>query len=77
MVEMVSEDENMSLESALEDLEKIVQALDDDTLSLEDSLDIFERGVRLVRLCNANLERAEQKIETLTGELPEDIRSRR
>jgi exodeoxyribonuclease VII small subunit len=61
------------LEEALEDLEQIVGRLEDGKLSLEESLVLFERGIRLVRLCSSRLESAEQRIESLTGELPGDL----
>lgn len=61
------------MEEALEDLEQIVGRLEDGKLSLEESLVLFERGIRLVRLCSSRLESAEQRIESLTGELPGDI----
>lgn len=34
---------------------------------------LFERGTELVGLCQRRLESAEQKIESLTGELPSDL----
>ncbi|MBN1322763.1 MAG: exodeoxyribonuclease VII small subunit [Methanotrichaceae archaeon] len=63
----------MSLEGAFEELERIVGLLEGGRLSLEDSLDLFERGMRLIRLSNARLDGAERRIECLSGELPQDI----
>jgi exonuclease VII small subunit len=34
---------------------------------------LFEKGTRLVTLCQRRLESAEQKIESLTGVLPSDL----
>jgi exodeoxyribonuclease VII small subunit len=68
----LSEDK-IGLEEALDDLERIVAELEEGKLSLEESLSLFEKGVRLVRLCNAKLEAAEQKIEILTGDQPSDL----
>lgn len=67
------EDSDLKLEEALEDLERIVGELEEGRLTLEESLKIFERGIGLIRLCNARLDHAEKKIESLTGELPEDL----
>ena len=72
MCGVISKDD-LNLEEALEDLEQIVGRLEDGKLSLEESLVLFERGIRLVRLCSARLESAEQRIESLTGELPGDL----
>ena len=69
----VISEEDLNLEEALEDLEQIVGKLEDGKLSLEESLVLFERGIRLVRLCSSRLESAEQRIESLTGELPGDL----
>ena len=65
--------DDLSLEGSLAELEGIVRALEEGELTLEESLKAFERGVCLVRRCNALLDGAEQKIEILTGELPEDL----
>jgi len=77
MADTISVDDDLDLESALGELERVVQVLESDGLSIEDSLKIFERGISLVRLCNASLEKAEQKIDILTGDLPEDLCDRR
>lgn len=65
--------DDLSLEGSLAELERIVRALEDGELTLEESLKEFEKGVYLVRRCNALLDGAEQKIEILTGDLPEDL----
>ena len=60
----------IGLEEALDDLERIVAELEDGKMSLEKSLDLYEKGMKLVRLCNLRLESAERRIESLTGEVP-------
>lgn len=52
-------------ESALEELEEVVDQLESGELSLEDSLTAFEKGVGLVRFCNQKLNEVEKKIEML------------
>ena len=69
---MKNKDE-IGLEEALDDLERIVSELEEGKMSLEESLVLFERGMKLVRLCNTRLEGAERRIESLTGELPMDL----
>lgn len=58
-------------ESALAELEAIVQTLEDGQLTLEQSLERFERGITLSRYCHERLESAEKRIELLNegGEL--------
>ncbi len=60
-----------NFESAIAELETIVKTLEEGDLPLEKSLELFERGVQLSRLCHAKLEAAERRIEILNerGEL--------
>jgi exodeoxyribonuclease VII small subunit len=66
--------EDVSFESALAELEGLVEKMETGELSLEQSLAAFERGVRLTRHCQAALQAAELKVKVLTesGEL-EDL----
>jgi exodeoxyribonuclease VII small subunit len=59
------ESANQSFESALENLEQVVEQLETGELSLEDSLAAFEKGVGLVKHCNQKLNEVERKIEIL------------
>ena len=52
-------------EAALARLEEIVAELESGELGLEQSLKLFEEGVKLARVCNARLEEAERKVEVL------------
>ncbi|MCK9419803.1 MAG: exodeoxyribonuclease VII small subunit [Nitrospirae bacterium] len=52
-------------ERALARLEEIVQKLEQGDLPLEQSLKLFEEGIRLSRICNTRLEEAERKVEIL------------
>jgi exodeoxyribonuclease VII small subunit len=54
-----------SFEAALQKLETIVQRLEKGELTLEESLALYEEGIRLSRLCHAKLEEAEGRIEQL------------
>jgi exodeoxyribonuclease VII small subunit len=52
-------------ESALEELEGVVEQLESGDLSLEDALAAFEKGVGLVKYCNQKLNEVEKKVELL------------
>lgn len=52
-------------EAALTELDAIVRKLEDGDIPLEQSLQLFERGVQLSRFCHARLEEAEHRIEVL------------
>lgn len=62
----------MRFSEALAELEGIVNSLEAGQLDLEDSLARYERGVALLRACQARLTEAEQKVTMLMGELESD-----
>lgn len=57
--------DKIKFEDALKKLENIVEQLEDGELSLEESLAIFEEGIKLSRLCSKQLDDIERKIEIL------------
>ena len=56
---------NKKFETALEELEQVVEQLESGDLSLEDALAAFEKGVGLVKLCNQKLTEVEKRVELL------------
>ena len=54
-----------SFEDALAELERLVNRLERGDLSLEETLQSFERGVNLTRTCQKALQEAEQKVQIL------------
>ena len=61
----MAENKERTFEEAMARLEEIVRALDGGSAGLDDSLGLFEEGISLVKLCNAKLEGAEQKVKLL------------
>ena len=64
----------LDFETALNQLETMVEQLEKGDLSLEQSLQTFEQGVTLTRDCQTMLSEAEQKVQLLiqeNGELKE------
>ncbi|MGB1254651.1 MAG: exodeoxyribonuclease VII small subunit [Thiolinea sp.] len=59
--------ETPDFETALEELESLVQRMEGGELSLEDSLKEFERGVQLTRICQDALKSAEQRVKVLSA----------
>ena len=55
----------LSFEKALSELENTVEKLEKGGLSLNESLALFEKGVKLARFLREELEKAEKKIEIL------------
>jgi len=60
-----SDDDTPTFESALARLEQVVQRLEKGELPLEESLQLYEEGIRLSGFCHAKLEEAQGKIELL------------
>ena len=59
-------EKELKFEDGLKRLEEIVAKLESGNLPLDDSLKLFEEGVKLVRFCNERLAEAQQKVELLT-----------
>ena len=57
---------DLDFETALADLESLVESMEAGEMSLEESLQAFERGVKLTRHCQVALKSAELKVKTLT-----------
>ncbi|MBA7477719.1 Exodeoxyribonuclease 7 small subunit [subsurface metagenome] len=58
--------EKMSFEESITKLEEIVKELEDENISLEESMKKFEVGIKLSSNCLKRLNEAEGKIEELT-----------
>lgn len=59
-------DSKLSFEASLGELEKTVKALESGELSLADSIELYEKGIRLSKECAKALEGARQRIITLS-----------
>ncbi|MBQ4117066.1 MAG: exodeoxyribonuclease VII small subunit [Clostridia bacterium] len=59
-------DNNITFEQALARLEEIVRMLESGSAPLDKSLEYFEEGVRLVKMCNVQLDNVEQRIKILS-----------
>ncbi|MGE5614163.1 MAG: exodeoxyribonuclease VII small subunit [Bacillota bacterium] len=56
---------NASFEQAMAELEEIVKKLEKGELTLEDSINCFQRGVELTKYCSKKLDEAERSITML------------
>lgn len=56
-------EENLSFEAARDELESIVRRLEDGNVTLQQSLDLWERGEHLAAYCDTLLGQAEQRLE--------------
>jgi exodeoxyribonuclease VII small subunit len=65
---------SLTFEKALEDLENVVEKLEKGGLSLNESLALFEKGVKLARYLRGELEKAEKKVEILLKDEKGEVR---
>ena len=63
----------VDLEKAMGELERVVEQLETGELTLEKSLQQFEKGVRLSRDCQKVLTEAEQKVQILMDSQLKDV----
>jgi len=68
----MSEKERQSFEEALSRLEAIVNELEDESIPLEKSIELYEEGLELSKLCTKKLEDAELRIKKVSAEQPAD-----
>ncbi len=65
-----------TFENNLKELEGIVKALEGSDVSLDEMLELFEKGIKLTKSCTSQIENAEQKISVLMknkdGEMTEE-----
>ena len=57
-----------SFEEMMKELENIVQKLDSENVSLEESLNLYQRGMTLSASCDETLKNAEKKVNELMSE---------
>lgn len=71
----MNEIDNLTFEEAFTELEQVVSKLEDGGLTLEQSLEIFERGRALAAYCSQQLDDAELKVKqiSLEGDIPFEI----
>ena len=68
---------DLSFEKALEELEALVSRMEDGKLPLEESLEAYQRGTELIKLCQAKLADAQARVSILEGEALRDFKPER
>lgn len=61
--------EDLSFEEAMESLEAIVSSLESERMPLEEMVQSYERGARLLSQCRSRIESARQRVEMITADL--------
>lgn len=57
-----------SFEESMKELEEVVLKLERGDATLDESLELFERGIKLSRSCQAKLDDAEKKVKILASD---------
>lgn len=57
-----------SFEKSMEELEEVVVKLESGEVTLDESLQLFEAGIKLANNCQKKLDMAEKKVKILTAE---------
>lgn len=64
----MSEKNELNFEELIEKLEEITNKLEKEQLSLDDSVKLFEEGIKISKKCNSKLEDAEKRITILIND---------
>ena len=64
--------DSLSFEEALSRLETVVKELEGESITLDKSIELYEEGIALSRLCTETLEEAELRIQDVAKQQPED-----
>ena len=69
-------DPELTFEAAMEEIENLVRRMESSNLPLNETLEAFERGIRLTRFCQDYLDKAEQRIEYVVAANNGDTQTR-
>lgn len=65
---MAGKKKDVTLEAAFSQLEEILQALEQEDITLEDSFALYKQGMELLKLCNDSIDKVEKKVLVLSGD---------
>ncbi|MBQ1290316.1 MAG: exodeoxyribonuclease VII small subunit [Lachnospiraceae bacterium] len=66
MQETAEQDGEQSIEASLEEIQKLLDEMGRDGVTLEESFACYEKGIRLLRQVNERIDRVEKKVQMLT-----------
>ena len=69
----MDQNKDMSFEKALAELQDVVDKLEAGKVPLEMALSLYERGMELVKVCNSQLDTAEQRVNAVYMENGEAV----
>ncbi len=57
-----------SLEEALQEIENIINKMDNEEISLEESFQLYNSGIKLCKQCNDKIDKVEKQLEVIGGQ---------
>ena len=63
-----AEEKKLTVEEAFSEIEKKIQALDKEDISLEDSFKEYQEGMELLKYCHEAIEEVEQKVQKIAAD---------
>ncbi|HAX51468.1 exodeoxyribonuclease VII small subunit [Muricomes intestini] len=61
----IQKEQEPSLEELFENLEQVVSRLEGDEISLEESFQLYQKGMNLLKQCNTTIDTVEKKVQML------------
>lgn len=61
-------EERMTLEEAFAKLDEVTKSLEDESISLEASFQLYQKGMELLKYCSDSIDAVEKKVLVLNGE---------
>ncbi|MCI8669917.1 MAG: exodeoxyribonuclease VII small subunit [Lachnospiraceae bacterium] len=60
-----------SLEETLQEIEEIISRMDQEEISLEESFQLYNNGIKLCKQCNDKIDKVEKQLEVIGGQAEE------
>lgn len=60
------------IENNFEELDRILEAMKSEDISLEEAFKLYEKGMKLVRQCNDKIDKVEKKISIIEGNMHDE-----
>lgn len=64
---LTEEVSNLTLEETFEKIDEVMEKLNDDTVSLEESFELYKNGMDMLKKCRDTIDEVEKKVCLLNG----------
>lgn len=66
--DQTNEEQNLSFEEAMQELEQIVRKLEENDVALEEAISLFQKGIGLSKACHQKLQKVENQMDQILQE---------